>query len=25
MNIFTPPILASNGRVHEEMMRVLAL
>lgn len=23
LNIFTPPILASNGSVHEEMMRVL--
>ena len=25
MNIFTPPILASNGLIHEAMMRVLAL
>jgi myo-inositol-1(or 4)-monophosphatase len=25
LNIFTPPILASNGLVHEEMMRVLAV
>ena len=25
MDIFTPPILASNGLIHEEMMRVLAL
>ena len=24
MNIFTPPILASNGLIHQEMMRVLA-
>jgi myo-inositol-1(or 4)-monophosphatase len=24
-DIYTPPILASNGLVHEEMMRVLAL
>ena len=24
-NIFTPPILASNGLIHEEMMRVLAV
>ena len=24
-NIFTPPILASNGLIHEQMMRVLAL
>lgn len=25
LNIFTPPILASNGLIHEQMMRVLAL
>ena len=25
MNIYTPPIVASNGLVHEEMMRVLAM
>ena len=24
MNIFTPPLLASNGLIHEEMMRVLS-
>jgi len=24
-NIYTPPVIASNGRVHEEMMRVLAM
>jgi myo-inositol-1(or 4)-monophosphatase len=24
LNIYTPPVVASNGRVHEEMMRVLA-
>jgi myo-inositol-1(or 4)-monophosphatase len=24
-NIFTPPILASNGLIHEQMMRVLSL
>jgi myo-inositol-1(or 4)-monophosphatase len=25
LNIFTPPILATNGLIHEQMMRVLAL
>ena len=24
LNIYTPPVVASNGRVHDEMMRVLA-
>jgi fructose-1,6-bisphosphatase/inositol monophosphatase family enzyme len=25
LDIFNPPILASNGLIHEQMMRVLAL
>jgi myo-inositol-1(or 4)-monophosphatase len=25
LDIFTPPILASNGLIHEQMMRVLAM